>query len=215
MSIAQNLLEIQKHVPDGVVLIAISKTKPEDDIVEAYGVGQRHFGENKVQELVDKYDHLPKDIFWHFIGHLQTNKVKYIAPFVHLIHAVDSEKLLRMIQKEGEKNNRVISCLLQVKVAQEDSKFGVSFEQAEALLIASSQFSHVKIEGLMVMATNTEDQAVVRAEFKAMHQFFTRIKSASLTQLSMGMSNDWPLAVEEGSTMVRVGSSIFGQRIYK
>ncbi len=214
MSIVQRLEEIKKQLPSHVELVAVSKTKPESDILEAYNAGQRHFGENKVQDLTVKYEHLPKDICWHFIGHLQTNKVKYIAPFVHLIHAVDSEKLLITIQKEALKHNRVIHCLLQAKVAKEESKFGLSFQDVEALLAKQDEYPNVKIVGLMAMATNTSESDEVKEEFKAVNDFFVNHKDVDFEVLSMGMSNDWALAVEEGSTMIRVGSSIFGARNY-
>ena len=201
-------------MPRGVELVAVSKTKPEEDIIEAYNAGQRHFGENKVQELAAKYEHLPKDILWHFIGHLQTNKVKYIAPFVSLIHAVDSVKLLKMIQKEALKNNRRISVLLQVKVAEEETKFGLSFNDAECIFAERSSFPNVKIAGVMAIATNTQDDRQVRSEFAQVKTFFDKIKTEEHEILSVGMSNDWMIAVEEGSNMVRIGSSIFGARIY-
>jgi len=214
MSISERLKTITDALPEGVSLVAVSKTKPEADIMEAYDSGHRDFGENKVQDLVAKYEHLPKDIAWHFIGHLQTNKVKYIAPFVHLVHAVDSEKLLRTLQKEALKNERTISCLLQAKVAKEESKFGLSFEAIEALLAKRSEFPNVEIAGFMAMATNTSDQEQIRAEFAQVNDFFQKHKGGSICQLSIGMSNDWPIAVEEGSTMIRVGSRIFGPRNY-
>lgn len=214
MSIVQRLIDIKKKLPTQVELVAISKTKPESDILEAYGQGQRHFGENKVQDLVDKFDHLPKDINWHFIGHLQTNKVKYIASFVHLVHAVDSLKLLKMLQKEALKNDRTIQCLIQAKVAKEESKFGLSFSEINDLLEKKEDYPNVKIVGLMAMATNTSDNEEVEGEFRAMKTFFETLKSDDFTVLSMGMSNDWPLAVEQGSNMIRVGSSIFGPRNY-
>lgn len=214
MSITQRLNDVKQQLPDHVELVAISKTKPESDILEAYEAGQRHFGENKVQDLGLKYEHLPKDICWHFIGHLQTNKVKYIAPFVHLIHAVDSEKLLKSIQKEALKNKRVISCLLQAKVAAEETKFGLSFSDIEALFAKRDQFPNVKIVGLMAMATNTSDEETVRREFSDVDKFFKSLKSEEFTTLSTGMSNDWHIAIEEGSTMIRIGSSIFGARNY-
>lgn len=214
MSIVENLKAIKAKIPCGVELVAVSKTKPEEDIIAAYNAGQRHFGENKVQELAAKYEHLPKDIHWHFIGHLQTNKVKYIAPFVSLIHAVDSVKLLRMIQKEALKNNREISVLLQVKVAEEETKFGLSFNDAECIFAERSCYPNVKIAGVMAMATNTQDETQVRREFAQVKSFFDKIRTEEQEVLSVGMSNDWMIAVEEGSNMVRIGSSIFGARIY-
>lgn len=214
MSISQRLKEITDKLPSDVDLVAVSKTKPESDILEAYSIGHRNFGENKVQDLVAKYEHLPKDINWHFIGHLQTNKVKYIAPFIHLVHAVDSEKLLRTLQKEALKNKRTISCLLQAKVAKEESKFGLSFPDIEALLAKKNDYPNVKIVGLMAMGTNTSDQEEVKEEFSAMNTFFMALKNEEFKVLSIGMSNDWPIAVDQGSNMIRVGSSIFGARNY-
>ena len=215
MSIVENLSAVRENLPAGVELVAVSKTKPEEDILTAYEVGQRHFGENKVQDLSVKYEHLPKDIKWHFIGHLQTNKVKYIASFVHLIHAVDSVKLLKMIQKEALKNNRNIAVLLQVKIAEEETKYGLSFNDAECIFAERNLYPNVKIEGVMAMATNTQDSAQVRREFSQVKHFYDSIKSDDVNTLSLGMSNDWTIAVEEGSNMVRIGSSIFGTRIYK
>lgn len=214
MSITERLKNIKDALPAHVELVAVSKTKPESDIMEAYQAGCRHFGENKVQDLVAKHEHLPQDISWHFIGHLQSNKVKYIAPFIHLIHAVDSEKLLRTLQKEAQKNKRTIACLLQAKVAKEESKFGLSFEAIEELLDKRDEYPNVTICGFMAMATNTGDEAEIRKEFAAVNNFFQKHKGGKISKLSIGMSNDWPLAVEEGSTMIRIGSSIFGPRNY-
>jgi len=204
-------------------LIAVSKTYPADTVLEAYGAGQKVFGENKVQELVEKYDVLPKDIEWHLIGHLQTNKVKYIAPFVHLIHSVDSFKLLQEINKQGLKNQRVISCLLQIHICSEETKFGLTFDEAEEILKSESikDFKNIKIIGFMGMATNTEDLTIIRKEFRSLKEFLTKCKSlyhtsnVDLHELSMGMSGDFEIALEEGSTMVRVGSAIFGKRDYQ
>lgn len=214
MSIVQQLNKIKEQL-DGVELVAVSKTKPESDIVEAYHAGQRHFGENKVQDLVAKYEHLPKDIAWHFIGHLQTNKVKYLASFVHLVHAVDSEKLLMTLQKEAAKHKRFISCLLQVKIAEEETKFGLTPEEVENFLDKKADYPNVNIVGLMTMATNTSDNLQVESEFGAVKKVFDELRHHDLTVLSMGMSNDWPIAIKQGSTMIRVGSSIFGARNYK
>lgn len=219
-TIQQQLEGIRKQIPDHVSLVAVSKTKPESAILEAYEVGQRVFGENKVQELVQKYEALPKDIEWHLIGHLQTNKVKYIAPFVHMIHAVDSLKLLQEIDKQGQKHNRTISCLLQFYIAQEDTKFGLSFEEAEALLSSREfvEMEFVRISGVMGMASNTSNEEQVRDEFRTLHNYFQIIKSKyfkfneDFKEISMGMSGDFAIAIEEGSTLVRVGSSIFGER---
>ena len=219
-AIADNLEKINKQVPAGVKLVAVSKTKPISDIEEAYNLGQRVFGENKVQELEDKFRALPKDIEWHLIGHLQSNKVKYIAPFVAMIHAVDSEQLLKVIDKEGAKNNRVIDCLIQIHIAQEDTKFGFSEKEAEDFFLSNNwmQYNHVRICGLMGMATFTDDNQQIRLEFKSLKRLFESIKTTSMrevesfNQLSMGMSGDFQIGIEEGSTQVRVGSAIFGDR---
>jgi len=203
-------------------LIAVSKTRSEEQIMELYNAGQRRFGENRVQELCAKYESLPKDIEWHAIGHLQTNKVKYIAPFVHLIHAVDSLKLMKEIQKEAKKNARKIDVLLQIHIAQEESKFGLDPTSLEELLdfyfAEVKHFPNVNIVGLMGMATFTEDETIVRTEFKGLEQLFTRLKDVhffgkrNFTELSIGMSGDYKLALEVGSTMVRIGSKLFGPR---
>jgi pyridoxal phosphate enzyme (YggS family) len=207
---------------EGVTLVAVSKTKPNEDILAAYGAGQRVFGENKVQELTAKYEQLPKDIEWHFIGHLQTNKVKYLAPFVSLVHGVDSLKLLKAIDKEGAKNNRKIACLLQFHIAEEESKFGLDPDEAKEIL-NSAQFAamtNVQVCGVMGMATYTDDERQIRKEFRQLKNIFDQIKDEffgendSFSEISMGMSGDYQLAVEEGSTMVRVGSLIFGERYY-
>ena len=217
MSEIQNSIQLIKaEIPSSVTLIAVSKTKPNGAILDAYKDGQRIFGENKAQELSQKYEDLPKDIEWHLIGHLQTNKVKYIAPFVSLIHAVDSFKLLKEINKQALKNNRVINCLLQIKIADEESKFGLNFSETELLLNNEEvkQFKHVNIIGLMGMSTNTFDEIQVRNEFESLHRFYSRINSQhpAITILSMGMSNDYKIAIKQGSTMVRIGSTIFGSR---
>jgi len=203
-------------------LIAVSKTKPAEMIQEAYDAGQRIFGENKAQELAGKYETLPKDIEWHMIGHLQRNKVKYIAPFVHLIHSVDSLKLLKEINKQSIKNNRVINCLLQVYIADEGTKFGLDHEEVQKLL-ASEEFGemqNIKVIGLMGMATNTSDQSQIRQEFNGLKSLFDKLKKSTslsnmdLKEISMGMSGDYAIAIEEGSTLIRVGSAIFGSRNY-
>lgn len=218
--IAENLLRLKKEIPENVQLIAVSKTKPASDILEAYAVGQRVFGENKVQEMCDKYEVLPKDIEWHLIGHLQTNKVKYIAPFVTLIHAVDSLKLLKEINKEAQKNGRIINCLLQFHIAQEETKFGLDFDEVSEIL-KDDEFlllENVNIVGLMGMATFTEDVEQIKEEFRTLSNYFQIIKShyfkfnPDFKEISMGMSGDYKIAIEEGSTMIRVGSSIFGRR---
>lgn len=222
-SIAENLKQIADSLPEGVKLVAVSKTKPVEAIEEAYNAGQRVFGENRAQELAEKYEVLPKDIAWHLIGHLQTNKVKYVSGFVTMIHGVESLKLLEAIDKEAKKHNRVISCLLQFHVAQEETKFGLDMEEAKALLESESyaNMRNVRIEGVMGMATNTENLVQVREEFRRLKGIFEELKQRyfadkpEFKELSMGMSGDYKIAVEEGSTMVRVGSSIFGARQYK
>lgn len=218
--IQEALAAIRASIPANVTLIAVSKTKPVEAIEAAYSVGQRHFGENKVQELVEKQVALPTDICWHLIGHLQTNKVKYIAPFVHLIHAVDSLRLLREINKEAKKNNRVIDVLLQFHIATEETKFGLSFEEAKELLESREfiEMEHVGVRGVMGMATFTDNEEIVRDEFRTLHNYFLLLKShyfkfnEDFREISMGMSGDYLLAIDEGSTMIRVGSSIFGSR---
>ncbi|UTW62591.1 YggS family pyridoxal phosphate-dependent enzyme [bacterium SCSIO 12741] len=217
-SLSDNLNKVHETLPEDVTLVAVSKTKPHEMVQEAYDAGQRVFGENKVQELVGKYEALPKDIEWHLIGHLQTNKVKYIVPFVSLIHAVDSEKLLVEIQKRAQKIDRVQPVLIQLYIAQEESKFGLSQEEALALLDRYDQedFSHVSIEGMMGMASNSSNQQLVASEFGQLNQFFKEQQALRpyLKTLSMGMSGDYTLAVEQGSNMVRIGSTIFGARNY-
>ncbi len=222
MSIAENIKRITSELGENTRLVAVSKTKPNEDIMEAYNAGQRLFGENKVQELTQKYESLPKDIEWHFIGHLQTNKVKYIAPFVSLIHGVESLKLLKTINKEAKKNNRVIDCLLQFHIAQESTKFGLNEEEADALLSSEqySELGNIRIVGVMGMATYTDDQEQVRSEFKHLKNIFDELKQnyfpeeEGFKEISMGMSGDYKIAIEEGSTLVRIGSSIFGARNY-
>ena len=218
MSIKESLQKIKSSLPEDVVLVAVSKTKPNLDIVEAYKAGQRFFGENKVQDLVDKYETLPKDIKWHMIGHLQTNKVKYIAPFVSLIHGVDSFKLLKEINKKANQNSRIINCLLQIHIAQEETKFGFSEEEVMDLL-SSNEFktlNNIKVVGLMGMATYTENRNQIKNEFNSLKNLFDKLSTLyfPLTTLSMGMSGDYQIAIECGSNMVRVGSSIFGERNY-
>lgn len=219
MIIAENLLKIKKSLPDHVTLVAVSKTKPLPDLMEAYTVGQRIFGENKIQEMVDKWEQMPKDIAWHMIGHVQTNKVKYMAPFVSLIHGVDSLKLLEEINKQAQKNNRVIDCLLQIYIAEEESKFGLDEEELHSLLTSDSfkQMNNIRIVGLMGMATFTENTSQIKKEFIHLKTIFDRIQkqgtnNCQLQTISMGMSGDFQLAIECGSTMVRIGSSIFGGR---
>lgn len=223
MAIQENLIQIKKtFVKPDCLLIAVSKTKPVEDLQEAYDAGIRDFGENKVQEVVDKQPQLPEDIRWHMIGHLQRNKVKYIAPFVHLIHGVDSAKLLKAINKEGEKIGRVISCLLQVHIAKEESKFGFDAKELKELMESDelARLDHVKVKGLMGMATFTDDEQVIRAEFRELKSLMDQLNemalppNVELKELSMGMSGDYLIAQEEGSTMVRIGSAIFGERNY-
>ncbi len=218
--IAANIEKIKIQIGLNTRLIAVSKTKPVSALQEAYDAGQRIFGENKVQEMVDKHTQLPEDIEWHMIGHLQSNKVKYIAPFVSLIHGVDSLKLLEVIDKEGVKNNRIIPCLLQVYIAKEETKFGLEASEIEELL-GSNNFKELKniaIYGLMGMASNTEDFAQVKLEFRGLKSLFDKLKStyfkedARFTEISMGMSGDYQIAIDEGATLVRIGSAIFGSR---
>lgn len=219
-SIHSNLTRLQAQLPPSVTLVAVSKTKPVSMIQEVYHYGQRDFGENKVQELCEKEPLLPADIRWHLIGHLQTNKVKYIAPFVHLIHSVDSLKLLSEINKQAEKNNRTINCLLQVYIASEETKFGLSAEELFQLLRSPeyAAMKHITVAGLMGMASNTTDTQQVRNEFKSLKRLFEEVKKTffsnqdTFKELSMGMSGDYLTAIEEGSTMIRVGSSLFGER---
>lgn len=212
--IAEKLHQILEDIPSQVTLVAVSKTKPNSAIMAAYESGQRDFGENKVQDLATKAEELPNDIHWHMIGHLQSNKVKYIAPFVHLIHAVDSFKLLKEINKRAQQNERVINCLLQIHIAQEQTKFGFSESEVKSILSEASQLEHVCIRGLMGMATYTTDIRVVRQEFASLKNLFDELKESQpeFEILSMGMSGDYVTAIEEGSTMVRVGSAIFGSR---
>ena len=212
MNIKENLSLFKNKIPKEVSLVAVSKTKPAELVLNAYEGGQKIFGENKVQELVQKAEDLPKDIAWHMIGHLQTNKVKFIAPFVSLIHAVDSLKLLKEINKRAEQNNRIIDCLLQVHIATESSKFGFGMEEVESALNQAEEFKNIKIIGLMGLATFTDDTQQVAQEFKNLKTVFDSIKNDTITNLSMGMSGDYKLAIEQGSTMVRVGSAIFGHR---
>jgi pyridoxal phosphate enzyme (YggS family) len=216
MSIQKNLTSIRKSIPQEVTLVAVSKTKPISDLQEAYDTGQRIFGENKIQEMTQKWEDLPNDIRWHMIGHVQRNKVKYMAEYVALVHGVDSLKLLKEIDKQAKKYDRVISCLLQVHIAEEDTKFG--FNQEELLaLTQNTEFIHlenIKVAGLMGMATFTDNKDQIRREFKKLHSLFETLKVTltSIEILSMGMSGDYEIAIEEGSTMVRMGSSIFGAR---
>ena len=212
MNIENNLNSVLSSLPKNVTLVAVSKTKPNSFILEAYRAGQKIFGENKVQELAQKAKELPKDIVWHMIGHLQTNKVKYIAPFVALIHGVDSIKLLKEINKRAEQNNRVIDCLLQVHIATESTKFGFDITEVEQAITNTKELQNIKIVGLMGMATFIDNKRQVIQEFKSLNAVFENVKNKDITTLSMGMSGDYPLAIEQGSTMIRVGSAIFGLR---
>ncbi|UAB75379.1 YggS family pyridoxal phosphate-dependent enzyme [Mesoflavibacter sp. SCSIO 43206] len=221
MSIKHNLATIKQTLPDHVTLVAVSKTKPVSDLMEAYNAGQRIFGENKIQEMADKYQEMPKDIKWHMIGHVQRNKVKYMAEFVDLIHGVDSLKLLKEINKQAIKHDRIINCLLQIKIAEEDSKFGMRIKDSEELLLSEtvSELKNINIVGLMGMATFTDNKDQIKEEFLRLKSAFDDLKdiqtsNCNLQTISMGMSGDYKLAIECGSTMVRVGSSIFGERNY-
>ncbi|MGV3684899.1 MAG: YggS family pyridoxal phosphate-dependent enzyme [Daejeonella sp.] len=224
MSIAANISAIKEELGNSEVkLIAVSKTKPVESIIEAYGTGQRIFGENMVQELVDKYEKLPKNIEWHLIGHLQSNKVKYIAPFISMIHSVDSIKLLQEINKQAVKNNRVIDCLLQIYIADEDTKYGLDFSEAIELL-RSEEFAalkNIRIRGVMGIATLTDNQRMIREEFYELKTFFSGLKEtffrrdSHFNEISMGMSGDYKIAIEQGSTMIRLGSTLFGTRSKK
>ena len=220
-NIKEEIVKITNGLPQGVRLVAISKVHPANAIEEAYAAGQRIFGESHVKELQQKMAVLPKDIEWHFIGHLQTNKVKYIAPFIKLIHAVDTIKLLQEIDKQAKRAGRIIPILIQLHIAEEETKFGFTIEECRNLLTTQdwSEYPNVRVSGLMCMATNTDDMEQVRREFRTVHDFFCEMKASctnltSFTELSMGMSHDYPIAVEEGSTLIRVGSKIFGERDY-
>ncbi len=220
--IKENLEQIKASLPEGVCLVAVSKTKPVSDIQEAYDAGHLVFGENYPQEMRDKHEVLPSDIQWHFIGHLQTNKIKYIIPFVTLIHSIDSANLLEAVNKESKKHNRVVDCLLQFHIAQEQTKFGLDLEEARQLLESEAfrQMENVRICGVMGMATFTDDQDEVRKEFKHLKSIYDILKhdffagQSQFKELSMGMSEDYPIAIEEGATLIRVGSKIFGPRNY-
>ncbi|WP_282019011.1 YggS family pyridoxal phosphate-dependent enzyme [Salegentibacter mishustinae] len=216
MDISENIKNFQDELPKDVTLVAISKTKSVDDLLEAYEAGQRHFGENKIQEMTEKWEKLPKDIKWHMVGHVQRNKVKYMAPYVSLIHAVDSLKLLKEIHKEADKNGHCIDCLLQIKIAEEDSKYGISADEAREILDSEEfkELDHVKVKGLMGMATFTDDKKQVKKEFDHLKTVFDEFKEqySNFEILSMGMSGDYKIAIDSGSNMVRIGSEIFGAR---
>ena len=221
-TIAENIAQIRLQLPEHVKLVAVSKFKPESDLLQAYEAGQRVFGENKAQEMTEKHEHLPKDIEWHFIGHLQTNKIKYIIPYVHCIHSIDSARLLAEVEKHAAKCGRRVRCLLQFHIATEESKFGFSYEEAVEMLKSPdfSGWQHVEICGVMGMATNTDNQNLIRSEFRTLKRYFDQLKTGffpnqeSFREISMGMTGDYPIAVEEGSTLVRIGSAIFGARNY-
>lgn len=222
MGIVENLQKLTKQIPDHVTLVAVSKTKPDEMIMEAYQAGHRDFGENKVQDLAARQERLPDDIRWHMIGHLQSNKVKYLTSFVHMIHGVDSLKLLKVINREALKNERVIDCLLQVHIAREETKFGLSRDEVLQMVHSESygELENIRIRGVMGMASYTENSAQIREEFRQLKRIFEELKASvfasrkQFDQLSFGMSDDYQLAVEEGSTMVRIGSLIFGSRNY-
>lgn len=220
MSVAEQITRLQKELPEGISLLAISKYQPIEAIQEAYDAGQRMFGENHIQEMAAKAAALPKDIQWHFTGHVQTNKIKYMAPFVSLVHAVDSFRLLREIDKHAAKHERRIDCLLQIHIAQEDTKYGLTVDECRQLLANEPwrELEHVRITGLMAMGSNTDDMEQVRHEFRQIKGLFDELKEKhfanepSFSQLSEGMTDDYPIAIEEGSTIVRIGSMIFGER---
>lgn len=216
MSIGENTIALRKEIPEQLTLVAVSKTKSNEEIMEAYQSGQRVFGENKIQEMSAKYEALPKDIQWHMIGHVQSNKVKYMAPFVDLIHGVDRSKLLREIDKQALKNNRIIDCLLQIHIAQESTKFGFSESEVTEALDLAGTLNNVRVVGLMGMATFTENTQQITEEFKGLKRLFDQLKpqQPQFSVLSMGMSGDYPLAIAQGSNMIRVGSKIFGVRNY-
>lgn len=220
IGISENLSRLKMQIPENVIIIAISKTRSVTEILEAYNAGQRVFGENKVQEITAKQLKLPSDIEWHFIGHLQTNKVKYIAPYINLIHSVDSIKLLQEINKEAVKNHRKISCLLQFHIATEETKFGLDLSEAQQILTSTlfKKLDQINIRGVMGMASFSDDPEIVQKEFRTLHQYFDSLKEEffgndeSFSEISMGMSGDFALAIKEGSTMIRIGTSIFGER---
>ena len=218
MNISEQIKYYKSQLPEDVVLVAVSKTKPEKDLLEAYNAGQRVFGENKIQEVTEKWENLPKDIEWHMIGHVQSNKVKYMAEYVNLVHGIDRLKLIKELNKQAQKHDRTINCLLQIKIAEEDTKFGMDINDAEAILNKDFKktYPNVNVVGFMGMATFTNDEKQVQREFKSLKSHFDRLSKDhnSLNILSMGMSGDYKLAITEGSTMVRIGSAIFGERNY-
>ena len=214
----KNILRIISEIPENVKLVAISKTKSNEDIMMAYETGQRLFGENKIQEMSAKYEDLPKDIKWHMVGHVQSNKIKYMAPYVDLIHGIDSLKSIKILNKEGAKNNRILNCLLQLKISKEESKFGLGQKQFKEIIYSDEykEMKNVKIKGLMAMASNTNEKSIIRSEFVHAKKIFDEInnRDKSFEILSMGMSNDYKIAIECGSNMIRLGSLIFGERNY-
>ena len=214
----KNILRIISDIPENVKLVAISKTKSAEDIMMAYETGQRVFGENKIQEMSAKYEDLPKDIKWHMVGHVQSNKIKYMAPYVDLIHGIDSLKSIKILNKEGVKNNRILNCLLQLKISKEESKFGLGEKQFKEIIYSDEykEMKNVKIKGLMAMASNTNENSIIRSEFVHAKKIFDEINNGdkSFEILSMGMSNDYKIAIECGSNMIRLGSLIFGERNY-
>ena len=216
MEIGKNITSLLEKLPATVDLVAVSKTKSNEEILEAYNAGQRKFGENKIQDMTRKYEILPKDIQWHMIGHVQSNKVKYMAPYVSLIHGVDSLKLLKEINKQAKKNNRIIDCLLQIHIATEESKYGLSVQESQQAIKIAKELPHLRIKGLMGMATFTEDQKQIEREFAGLKSLYDKYKEQKipLKVLSMGMSGDFLIAIEQGSNMIRVGSKIFGPRNY-
>ncbi len=216
MKIGKNITSLLEKLPSTVELVAVSKTKSNEEILEAYKAGQRKFGENKIQDMTRKYEILPKDIQWHMIGHVQSNKVKYMAPYVSLIHGVDSLKLLKEINKQAKKNNRIIDCLLQIHIATEESKYGLSVQESQQAIKIAKELPHLRIKGLMGMATFTEDQKQIEREFAGLKSLYDKYKEQKipLKVLSMGMSGDFLIAIEQGSNMIRVGSKIFGPRNY-
>ena len=216
--ISNNILKIISDIPENVKLVAISKTKSSEDIMIAYETGQRVFGENKIQEMSAKYEDLPKDIKWHMVGHVQSNKIKYMAPYVDLIHGIDSLKSIKILNKEGAKNNRILNCLLQLKISKEESKFGLGEKLFKEIIYSDEykEMKNVKIKGLMAMASNTNEKSIIRSEFVHAKKIFDEINNGdkSFEILSMGMSNDYKIAIECGSNMIRLGSLIFGERNY-
>lgn len=213
MSITKNLINLKKNLPSDIELIVVSKTRSNEEILEAYNTGHINFGENKVQELVNKHENLPKEIKWHMIGHLQSNKVKYIAKFIDLIHTVDSVKILKEINKRAKIENRIIDCLLQIKIAIEENKFGFNFKEIDEVIAFTKELNNIKIRGVMGMATNTDNSFQIKSEFDLINDIYKKYYSKNFNILSIGMSSDYNIAVSKNSNMVRIGSAIFGKRI--